>query len=146
MEFTVKLFDELSTSDLYEVLQFRSAVFVVEQQCAYQDVDGKDQKALHVLGKLNGTLRAYARCFGPNQYFQEAAIGRIIIHSDSRGQGCGHVLVEKAISVIEDYYQTSHITISAQQHLHDMYYKHGFRQIGESYLEDDIPHIKMIRK
>ncbi len=146
MEINAKTFEELSITELYEILQLRSAVFVVEQDCAYQDVDGKDQEALHVLGKINGTLKAYARCFGPGRYFPEAAIGRVIVHPDYRGQQYGHLLVEKAIEVIEDYYKTSHIAISAQQHLHDMYHKHGFLQEGEGYLEDAIPHIKMVRK
>lgn len=146
MEFDAKSFEELSTTELYEILKLRSAVFVVEQDCAYQDVDGKDQEALHVLGKINGTLMAYARCFGPGKYFPEAAIGRVIIHRDYRKQQYGHLLMEKAIWVIEDLYNTSHITISAQQHLHDMYHKHGFVQVGEGYLEDAIPHIRMVRK
>src|SRR5690625_1078055 len=99
MEFDAKSFENLSTTELYEILQLRSAVFVVEQDCAYQDVDGKDQNALHVLGKVNGNLKAYARCFGPGKYFPEAAIGRVIIHPDYRRQQYGHLLIERAIGV-----------------------------------------------
>ena len=146
MDFDAKPFSELSTAELYDILQLRSAVFVVEQECAYQDVDGKDQKALHVLGKKRGELMAYARCFGPGVYFKEAAIGRVIIHPEFRKQKLGHLLVEEAIKVIEAFFKTSQIRISAQQHLHDMYRKHGFQQEGEAYLEDDIPHISMIRR
>ena len=146
MEFEAKTFEELSRSELYEILQLRSAVFVVEQECAYQDVDGKDQKALHILGRIKDQLVAYSRCFGPGEYFHEAALGRVIVHSDFRRQNNGHVLVGKAIEIIEAHYKTSQIRISAQEHLHDMYSKHGFEQEGEGYLEDNIPHINMIKR
>src|SRR5690554_2016935 len=130
MEFETKTFKELSATELYEILQLRSAVFVVEQDCAYQDVDAKDKKALNILGRINDQLVAYSRCFGPGEYFEEAALGRVIIHSDFRRQNYGHVLVEKAIEIIEVHFHTANIRISAQEHLHDMYSKHGFRQEG----------------
>lgn len=145
MQINVKKFRRLSLSELYEILHLRSEVFVVEQNCVYQDIDGKDQKALHVLGYKNGDLVAYARCFAPGEYFKEAAIGRILVKENYRGTGSGHEIVSAAIKTLEENHNTPSIRISAQEYLINFYKKHGFEVVGEGYLEDGIPHISMVK-
>lgn len=142
-EFQIKPFEALSTTELYQILQLRSEVFVVEQNCVYQDVDGKDSKAFHVLGYQDDILVAYARLFRPNDYFEESSIGRVIVKASHREQKLGHDLIRTAIETIASLFQETRITISAQLYLQRFYESHGFVKQGESYLEDDIPHIEM---
>ena len=142
-EFKIKRFNELSLQELYEVLQLRSEVFVVEQNCVYQDIDGKDGKALHLLGIYDGTVAAYSRLFAPGDYFDNASIGRVVISPQYRDRKWGHRLMTSAIEGIQQHYDTGKITISAQLYLKKFYEGHGFVQDGEQYLEDDIPHIRM---
>jgi ElaA protein len=144
-QFQIKPFNELSLPELYKCLQLRSEVFVVEQNCVYQDIDGKDEKALHVLGIFDGEIAAYSRLFGPGDYFDNASIGRVVVSPKHRDLKWGHDLLTAAISGINKHYQTSAITISAQLYLKKFYEGHGFIQDGEQYLEDDIPHIRMHR-
>lgn len=127
------------------MLQLRSEVFVVEQDCVYQDIDGKDEKALHILGWDNDILVAYTRCFKPGEYFDKASIGRVIVKENHRKFGYGHEILKASISEIQDRYQTNNIKLSAQQYLTRFYESHGFKQTGEGYLEDGIPHIAMIK-
>ncbi|NJW53797.1 GNAT family N-acetyltransferase [Salinimicrobium oceani] len=145
MEIIVKNFKELDIHELYEILRLRAEVFVVEQDCVYQDIDGKDQKALHVLGFENSKLVAYTRLFPPGVYFEEAAIGRVVVHENSRKKNYGHQILEASIKAIKEHYQTTSIKLSAQTYLIRFYESHGFEQIGEGYLEDGIPHIAMLR-
>ncbi len=142
-EFKIKRFNELSLQELYEVLQLRSEVFVVEQNCVYQDIDGKDGKALHLLGICDGKVTAYSRLFAPGYYFDNASIGRVVISPQYRDRKWGHSLMASAIEGIKQHYHTGNITISAQLYLKKFYEGHGFVQDGEQYLEDDIPHIRM---
>lgn len=142
-EFKIKRFNELSLHELYQVLQLRSEVFVVEQNCVYQDIDGKDEKALHLLGTFDNKIVAYTRLFAPGYYFDNASIGRVVIGSQYRDRKWGHDLMKASIEGIKEYYQTGNITISAQLYLKKFYEGHGFVQDGEQYLEDDIPHIRM---
>ncbi|WP_298117661.1 GNAT family N-acetyltransferase [Flavobacterium sp.] len=141
----IKRFNELSTAELYSLLQLRSLVFVVEQNCVYQDIDGKDEKALHLLGEFQGKIVAYARLFNKADYFENASIGRVIVHLDYRDKKFGHDLMKNAIEGIEKYFGESKITISAQLYLKKFYETNGFIQTSEMYLEDDIPHIEMKR-
>ncbi len=141
----IKRFDELSTTELYNLLQLRSEVFVVEQNCVYLDIDGKDAKAIHLLGEKEGKVLAYARIFYPGDYFEEASIGRVVVKSDIRKQAAGHELMREAIGVVETQMNGTTITISAQLYLQRFYETHGFVIEGEPYLEDDIPHIRMKR-
>ncbi|MGL2962603.1 GNAT family N-acetyltransferase [Flavobacterium sp. RSB2_4_14] len=143
LEWKIKRFEALSTQELYNLLQLRSEVFVVEQNCVYQDIDGKDQKALHLIGEDNGKIVAYARLFKPNDYFEQASIGRVIVKETSRAMKLGHILMREAIQVIETHFEATKITISAQLYLKKFYESHGFVQTSEMYLEDDIPHIEM---
>lgn len=140
-----KTFEELTTAELYELLQLRSEVFVVEQNCVYQDIDGKDQKALHILGYENNRLVAYTRCFDRNIYFKEAAIGRVLVKKDARDRGFGHDIMKASVEAIRTHYQTDTIKLSAQQYLIKFYESHGFVTVGEGYLEDGIPHIAMVK-
>jgi ElaA protein len=145
MELLIKNFNELDLGELYEVLQLRSEVFVVEQDCVYQDIDGKDKDALHILGKKDGKIIAYTRCFPPGFYFEEAAIGRVVVKASQRKFGYGHLILKASVEAIIEHYKTKNIKLSAQQYLTAFYESHGFMQIGEGYLEDGIPHIAMIK-
>ncbi|MCT4700224.1 GNAT family N-acetyltransferase [Tenacibaculum haliotis] len=145
MDFKVKNFQELTTSELYEILQLRSEVFVVEQDCVYQDIDFKDQKALHVLGLKDDKIIAYTRLFDSKQYFDTPSIGRVIVKEAERKFGYGHDLIKASIQAIVNNYEERIITISAQTYLQKFYESHGFKQVGKGYLEDGIPHIKMVR-
>ncbi len=139
----IKPFQALSLSELYSILQLRSEVFVVEQNCIYQDIDGKDEKALHVLGEFDGKIVAYARLFKPNDYFEKSSIGRVIVDQDFRDKKLGHFLMREAIEAIRNHFGETQITISAQLYLKNFYESLGFIQTSEMYLEDDIPHIEM---
>jgi ElaA protein len=145
LQFKIKRFNELSASELYQLLQLRSEVFVVEQNCVYQDIDGKDEKALHLLGKIDNKVVAYSRIFKVKDYFDNASIGRVAIAEKFRAQKWGHQLMQEAISGIENNFGIQSITISAQLYLKKFYESHGFVQIGKTYLEDGIPHIEMLK-
>ena len=145
LQLETKTFQELTISELYQILQLRSEVFVVEQNCVYQDIDGKDEKALHILGKKEGKIVAYIRCFAPKIYFEEAAIGRVVVKETERKFGYGHQILKASIEEIQQRYQTTTIKLSAQQYLTHFYETHNFKQIGEGYLEDGIPHIAMLK-
>lgn len=145
MKIKIKTFNELILDELYQVLQLRSEIFVVEQNCVYQDIDGKDQIALHVLGFKNDTLIAYTRCFDQGIYFEEASIGRVLVKETERKFNYGHDILKASMDIIQSRFKTAKIKISAQQYLTKFYESHGFQQIGEGYLEDGIPHIAMIK-
>ena len=117
MQIKVKTFQELSLDELYELLALRSEVFVVEQDCVYQDIDGKDQKALHILGYKEDQLVAYTRCFDKGQYFEEASIGRVLVKEDQRKYGYGHDIFEASVKEVQSRYNTERIKISAQKYL-----------------------------
>ena len=143
---TVKSFNQLTTNELYDVLQLRSEVFVVEQDCVYQDIDGKDQKALHVLGIKDNKIVAYTRLFKPGDYFNLASIGRVVVKENQRMHKYGYDIMEASIKAIKTNYNTTDIKISAQCYLKRFYNNLNFFEVGEQYLEDDIPHIAMLYK
>jgi len=143
--FKVKSFDEFSTQELYKILRLRAEVFIVEQDCVYQDIDNKDQKALHVIGYKNKEIVAYTRIFNSGDYFEYPSIGRVVVSKNERKYGYGHDLIKRSIEEIKEHFKTDQIKISAQCYLKKFYEKHDFKQIGEEYLEDGIPHIAMIR-
>ena len=145
MIFTIKRFNELSIQELYVILQLRAEVFVVEQDCVYQDLDNKDLDAYHVLGVLDTKIVAYARIFKPGDYFLESSIGRIVVKKEFRKFQYGYQLVQNSIQFIENNLQQNTILISAQSYLTKFYNSLGFTQVGEEYLEDGIPHIKMLK-
>ena len=143
IKFKIKRFNELSTVELYSLLQLRSEVFVVEQNCVYQDVDGKDDNAIHVLGFLDNELASYSRIFDKGIYFEEASIGRVVVSPKLRDKKLGHDLMQVSIAAVKEHFKEHNITISAQEYLKKFYESHGFVQTSEMYLEDDIPHIQM---
>jgi ElaA protein len=138
-------FDTLSAGELYEVLQLRSEVFVMEQAGIYQDMDGFDQAAVHVLGTSDSQLVAYARCFAAGVKFAEASIGRVIIRQVLRGSGMGHELMRQAVDCVARQWGVQPIRIGAQARLEKFYVQHGFVTTGEPYIEDGIPHVEMLR-
>jgi ElaA protein len=139
-------FKELTNDELYELLSLRSQVFVVEQNCVYQDMDGKDQHSVHLLGKNNdGKIVAATRLFGLDKYYEGyLAIGRVITHPEYRRFGFGKALMEKSIEKIHELYGNFPIKIGAQKYLTKFYGSFGFKEIGVDYLEDGIPHCLMI--
>ena len=139
MIWEVKEWAELSLNEVENIFSLRSEVFVVEQDCVYQDIDGKDQKAKHVLGKKNNEIVAYARIFKPGEYFKEASFGRAVVKKTERGKGVGDELVINCLENITE----EKIKISAQSYLKYFYEKHGFVAKGDEYLEDGIPHRAM---
>lgn len=145
MQIIVKTFDQLSIDELYELLELRSQVFVVEQDCVYQDVDGKDQKALHVIGVVDDKIAAYTRCFNKGDYFEKASIGRVVVHEANRKDGLGQVIMKASIDAVYEHFGEQPIKVSAQTYLLSFYNSLGFIGQGESYLEDGIPHIAMVK-
>ncbi|MBP0902903.1 GNAT family N-acetyltransferase [Mariniflexile gromovii] len=145
LKIQVKTFSELSLHELYRILQLRSEVFVVEQDCVYQDIDGKDEKALHVLGFKNEKIVAYTRVFKPGDYFEFASIGRVVVAKNERAFKYGYDIMKVSIEAVETHFKEKKIKISAQAHLKSFYNNCGFIEVGDEYLEDDIPHIAMIK-
>ena len=143
LKWKIKPFEALSVAELYSVLQLRSEVFVVEQNCVYQDVDGKDAKALHLFGEYEDEIVAYARLFKPNDYFENASIGRVVVSQKYRDKKWGYDLMQQAIKAIQENYNETKITISAQLYLQKFYESLGFVKTSDVYLEDDIEHIEM---
>ncbi|AKA34949.1 GNAT family N-acetyltransferase [Flagellimonas lutaonensis] len=140
----IKTFDALTKNELYGLLQLRSAVFVVEQDCVYQDIDGKDQKAFHLLCFHGDQLVGYTRIFRPGDYFQHASIGRVVVRETARKHGLGKVIMLRSIEFIEQELKEKDIELSAQTYLKRFYKSLGFEAVGEDYLEDGIPHVKMV--
>jgi ElaA protein len=145
IEWSSRDWDNLSVPILYEILKLRQEIFVVEQNCPYLDADGKDQETLHLTGIHNGLLCSYARIFPPNEE-NIIAIGRVITHSAYRGKGLGHQLMEEAHTAAQNNFpQSTSYFVSAQAHLKQFYERLGYKQSGAGYLEDNIPHIPMLR-
>lgn len=141
---TYKHFSELSTAELYDILELRSKVFVVEQNCVYQDLDFKDQKSWHLMGWNNGQLTAYVRVLPPGVSYSEASIGRVITHPNYRRSGLGKELMQIAIDKTCAQFGVKTIKIGAQCYLHQFYTNLGFSVSGDEYLEDGIPHVEMV--
>ena len=141
---TLSGFDALSTTSLYQLLRLRSEVFVLEQACAFQDIDGLDQRAVHLQGHSEGVLVAYARCFAAGASFPEASIGRVVTRSSARGTGLGHALVARALQSVGELWGVQAVRIGAQAHLKQFYQRHGFSDVGKPYVEDGIEHLEMV--
>ena len=144
MDIRIKTFDELSKTELYEILRERTAVFIVEQECAYQEVDDKDQVAVHVMGREAGDLIAYTRIFKAGDYASQACIGRVLVHRLHRNKGLGQEIMKASLEVVKKRFKTDTVMVSAQRYLEKFYQELGFQTTGEPYLEDGIPHIKMV--
>jgi ElaA protein len=143
IKWVTKKFEALSVVELYQILRLRSEIFVVEQNCVYQDLDNKDQKALHLFGEFEGKIIAYSRLFNASDYFDCSSIGRVVVAANFRDKKFGHDLIKQGITEIKNHFNEENITISAQLYLKKFYESHGFIQTSEMYLEDDIPHIEM---
>lgn len=145
IDWKIKTFEELSNFELYEIMQLRLAVFSVEQNCAYQDADGKDLKSLHLSGyDSKGDLVVYSRIVPAGISFKEVSIGRVISSQKARGTGAGRELMKKSMEFIEKQFGKVPVRIGAQCYLIKFYSSFGFEISGEEYLEDNIPHIEMI--
>jgi ElaA protein len=146
MEWHLKHFKELSADELYNVLQLRNEVFVVEQDCVFQDADDKDRNCYHLMGISNNKLVAYTRLVPPGLIYNEASIGRVVTSPSARGSGAGKELMEKSIHHLYILFGHQPIKIGAQLYLKKFYESFGFVQSGEVYLEDGIRHIHMLKK
>ena len=144
MEWSWKAYEALSLDELYALLQLRQEVFCVEQECAYQDVDGMDAQAHHLLGWRDGVLVAYLRAFPAGVvYPQDICIGRVVTSPVARGTGLGRPLMRAGMARCWETYGAGSIKLSAQAHLSAYYNSLGFGVVGEGYLEDGIPHVPM---
>ncbi|WP_421808397.1 GNAT family N-acetyltransferase [Flagellimonas sp.] len=146
MQVSIKTFDELTIHELYQILRLRSEVFVVEQDCVYQDADNKDQKALHVIGLKEDEVVAYTRVFKPGDYFDNVSIGRVVVRQDQRKYGLGKQIMLATMAAIDQRFPNKPIEISAQSYLLKFYTDLGFSAFGEEYLEDGIPHRRMLKE
>ena len=142
----IKNFNELTVQDLYKILKSRIDVFVVEQNCPYPDLDGYDDKAIHLWAEENNEILAYCRIFQKGIKYPESSIGRVLTTEKGRGKNFGRQLMKFAIEIIENPFKTSEIRISAQDYLLKFYAELGFQDTGKKYLEDNIPHTEMFRK
>lgn len=144
LQFVIKSFNDLNTHELYALLKLRAAVFVVEQNCAYLDMDDKDQNSFHVMMYYKDKLAAYARCLPAGISYDTPAVGRVVIDQAFRANKWAYVLMQHCNDFCKTQFGAKKITLSAQHHLQHFYEKCGYTAVGDIYLEDDIPHIKMI--
>ena len=144
MNSVIKKFSELSTEEIYNILKLRSEVFVVEQNCVYQDIDEKDQKAIHLFIEKNSEIIAYTRIFKKGDYYEEnPSIGRVVVSKKERGKNLGKEIMKKSIYYIKENMDEKKIELSAQKYLDKFYKELQFYSEGEDYLEDGIPHQRM---
>ena len=141
-----KTFSELDTEDLYQILRLRSEVFVVEQDCVYQDIDNKDQNAIHLYYIENDQIVAYTRIFKAGDYYENPCIGRVVVSKKNRGKDLGKKIMIDSMEYIKQNIKGEKIELSAQKYLDKFYKDLGFYKIGEDYLEDGIPHQRMIKE
>lgn len=140
----IKEFEELSNFELYQILQLRINVFMLEQECLYPECDNKDLKGKHLMGYLNNQLVAYAGLLPPGVSYPDASIGRVVVHPQCRHLKLGNALMSKAIAQVREDFPNEDIRISAQAHLQGFYERVGFERVSEEYLEDNIPHVEML--
>lgn len=144
LKWRIKSFDELTVKELFEVYYLRQEVFVVEQDCPYQDADNKDLKSYHLMGYEQGELVAYLRVVEPGVSYKEVSIGRVVTKESARRKGIGSLLMNKGREEIEEIYGSVPIRISAQKYLKAFYESLGYNFTGKEYLEDNIPHLEML--
>ncbi|HBP86648.1 MAG TPA: GNAT family N-acetyltransferase [Nitrospiraceae bacterium] len=148
IQWNFTFFKDLTVQQLYDVLQLRVDVFVVEQKCAYRDLDEYDRhpETRHLSGREEGEqLIAYARILPPSLRYPEVNLGRVVVKADFRKQGIGHQLLQAALQEISGCWPKTPIRISAQEYLQAFYSKYGFFRVSEVYLEDGIPHVEMVK-
>lgn len=144
MNWKIKRFEELSITELYEILRVRAEVFVVEQTCVYQDLDEKDKNAYHLFCEDNGNVTAYLRILDKGVSYPEISIGRVLTSQSGRRKGLGREMMNRAIEFVLENLKEKKIRISGQLYLKDFYESLGFETVSEVYLEDEIPHIEML--
>lgn len=144
MNFEFKHFYELSHDELYDILQLRSEIFVVEQQCIYNDLDGLDKAAVHLFMKKEGKIVACSRLLQPGTRFPDFLIGRVVVKHSERNTGLGKALMEEAKNFMKNEWKATRIKISAQKYLQKFYENLGFQVITAEYSEDGIPHVGML--
>ncbi|MFD1768988.1 GNAT family N-acetyltransferase [Sphingobacterium suaedae] len=142
----IKAFSDLKALELYQILQLRIDVFMLEQTCLYPECDNKDLLAAHIFGITDDQVVAYARLIPPGVSYSEPSIGRVVVHKDYRAPGLGRILMLQAISYLQEQgIHYASIRISAQLYLQRFYENLGFERVSDMYLEDEIPHIEMLR-
>jgi ElaA protein len=139
-----KAFNNLSQLELYKIMQLRNEVFVVEQNCVFQDADNKDEGCLHFVGFINDELIAYTRLAPPKYIYEEMSIGRVVTSPKHRSKGLGKELMQRSINLCKHYFGDGNIKIGAQCYLLKFYESFGFKTIGERYDEDGIEHVHML--
>ena len=145
MKIHIKKFQELTVDETYNILKLRSEVFVVEQNCVYQDLDGKDDRAMHLFYKEENEMIAYTRIFQKGDYYPEnPSIGRVVVSKKERGKEIGKSIMKESILYIKNNHNSKSIELSAQKYLDKFYKELGFYRVGEDYLEDGIPHQRML--
>lgn len=138
-----KEFDDLTARELYSILRLRNEVFVVEQQCIYNECDGKDLECLHLWATVNDEIVACSRIVPPGISYDEPSIGRIVSHPKYRDLKLGHQIMRHSLEIIKNTYSTTSVRISAQCYLGPFYERYGFKQVSDQYLEDKLPHMEM---
>ncbi len=144
MIFEFKHFSELSNDELYEIVKLRAEIFVVEQDCVYNDLDGLDKSAVHQFIKKNGEIVAYSRLLKPGTRFPDYSIGRVVVKKHERGTGLGIEMMKEAKKYMLNTWNATRIKVSAQKYLQQFYENLGFQVVTEEYLEDGIPHFGML--
>ena len=145
MKTYIKKFEELSVDEIYNILKLRSSVFVVEQNCVYQDLDDKDKQAIHLFTEQDQEIIAYTRIFQKGDYYPEnPSIGRVVVSKKERGKEIGKSIMKESILYIKNNHNSKIIELSAQKYLDKFYKELGFYRVGEDYLEDGIPHQRML--
>lgn len=145
MPFQTHHYTTITKDDLYDCLALRTEVFVIEQDCPYQEVDGKDRQSWHVWSReADGVVSSYARIVEAGSSYPEISIGRVVVHKDHRGRQLGRALMLECLRYITEEVGSQPIRISAQEYLVSFYESLGFVLTGKSYLEDGIPHTEML--
>ncbi|TFE02023.1 GNAT family N-acetyltransferase [Jeotgalibacillus salarius] len=144
MHWELKEFEQLTAIELHDILKARVDIFVVEQSCAYHEVDGNDPASWHLQLKIDGKLAAYARLMEAGTKYEKASIGRVIVLEEFRNRQLGRKLVQKSIDIMKGQWGTKEIMLQGQTYLRNFYASFGFKETSEEYLEDDIPHVDML--
>lgn len=147
MNWTCKHFSDLTAEEFHDILRVRIGVFIIEQNCPYPEIDGKDKDAYHIFGRDDeNEIVAVSRILKKGVSYYECSIGRVATSSKARLSGIGMEMMKFNLENIQILFGKTDVRISAQEYLKSFYEKFGFVKVSESYLEDDIPHIEMLRK
>ncbi|GKV70069.1 GNAT family acetyltransferase [Sporosarcina sp. NCCP-2716] len=144
MDWQLKRFEELTNTELYTILQERTSVFVVEQNCPYLEVDGKDPASYHLFKEDNGEIHAYLRIVPAGVSYEVTSIGRVFVKKAYRGRGLAQELMTRGLEFVQHELQETCVKIQAQDYLRNFYGSFGFKPVSDTYLEDDIPHVDML--